>query len=212
LHGTATYDLVVHAKLKLAAEPGESERDFRARVAQAAREARDADADKLRAIFETRLKRLEGQLAREEQDLAEDKAEASGRVMEEAVSGLSTLGKALGLFGRRSVSGLSSAARRRRLTASAQARAAASERDVERLEQEIASLDAELQEQTETLTTTWGEAVDDIERIQIAPRRTDVKVEMVAVAWLPYWYVPYADARDAQHTGRVPAFALAEPG
>jgi hypothetical protein len=212
LYGTATFELAYHPKLKLYAEPEETEREFQARVAQAAREARDAEVDRLRDDYAERVKRLAMQLEKEEQELAADKAQRSGRVMEEALSGLSTVGKALGLFGRRSTRGLSSVATKRRMTAAAQARVDESVQTIERVQREMAALDAQMQEEIGALTTTWGDAADDIERINITSRRSDVQVDLVALAWAPYWYFPYTDGRGREQAGRIPAFAVIEAG
>ena len=63
--------------LKVYSQPAESERDFKARVQQAARERRDDDVDKLRKKYATQIDRIEERLAKEQQELAQDEAEYS---------------------------------------------------------------------------------------------------------------------------------------
>ncbi|MGB9880569.1 MAG: hypothetical protein ACPLRM_07385, partial [Anaerolineae bacterium] len=87
--------------LKLYAEPGESERDFVIRAQQLARENRDAEVEKLRQRYQQKLDRLEDQLAREQRELSQDRAEYEARKREELLSAGETVIGMLGVFGRR---------------------------------------------------------------------------------------------------------------
>ena len=80
--------------------------------------------DDIREKYDVKLQRLADRKAKEEQELAEDKAQLTGRVGEELLSGLDSVAGLFGLFGsrrRKSVSSLSKAATKRRITAQAQA-------------------------------------------------------------------------------------------
>jgi len=210
LYRNETLSLAYNPALKLYARPDESERDFRARCQQAAREARDAEVDKLRARLEVKLKRLEQRLAREEQELAEDKAQYTGRIGEEVLSGLATVVGAIGIFGRRTTSlrGLSTAATKRRLTASAKAQIAESEAEIARLRADIEDLKSEMEEAANALTERWATVAEEITEVKIAPRRSDVDVQLVALAWAPGWEVTYEDARGHARTDVVPAYPV----
>ncbi|NIN96339.1 MAG: hypothetical protein GTN93_15030, partial [Anaerolineae bacterium] len=61
-------DLYHNPTLKLYGQPGESEREFKIRAQQIARENRDAEVEKLRKKYEQKLDRLETKLAREERE------------------------------------------------------------------------------------------------------------------------------------------------
>ena len=63
LAGSQTLDLHRHAGLKLTSTAGESERDFRIRVQDAQREARDAEVDAVRRKFAEKRARLEEKAA-----------------------------------------------------------------------------------------------------------------------------------------------------
>jgi len=210
LYRNESYALASNPALKLTAAPGESERDFKVRCQQVAREARDAEVDKLRDKYEVKLKRLEDRRSKEERELAEDKAEFQGRVGEEVLSGLSSVAGALGLFGRksRSLSGLSTAARKRRMSSSAKADIAESEAEIARMQADIEELKGQMEEDANALTQKWAEVVDAIEEVKITPGRTDVDVRMVALAWAPNWEVTCEDARGRQRTDAVPAYPV----
>jgi hypothetical protein len=208
LYRNQTFALAHNPALKLHALPGESERDFKVRCQQAAREQRDAAVDKLRDKYEVRLKRLETRLAREEREFEEDKAEHRGRVGEEVLSGLATVAGFLGVLGRRSTSlrGLSTAASKRRISSSAKADIAESEAAIARLQADIEELKQDMEHDAHELTEQWASIAEGIEHIAVAPRKSDIDVQMVALAWAPAWEVTYEDARGRSRTDSIPAY------
>ena len=212
LYRSQSFTLAYNPTLKLYAQPGESERDFSIRCQQAAREQRDAALDKLRAKYEPKVERIEDRLTREERELAEDKAQYQGRVGEEVLSGLSTVAGFLGVFGRRSTStrGLSSAASKRRITTAAQADIKESEAEIARMKADMETLQHDMEEDAAALTQQWDETVNDIQQAKIAPKKTDIDVQMVALAWAPTWEVTYEDARGRSRTDAVPAYSAQE--
>ena len=173
---------------------GESEADFRARIIHQAHEARDAAIEKLRAAaakkvatLETRLRTAEGQLARE-------KAESTSAAMQ---AGVSVLGGILGaVFGRKA--GLGSITR----GASSIGKASGAYKqyqDVANAETKIGGVTAEIQairDELEAgvakLTESFDPASLPLETESIKPAKSDVKVETVALLWLPH------DARGTQ--------------
>ena len=94
-----------HAGLKLTSAAGESERDFRIRVQNAQREARDEAVDKVRKKFASKRAVVEDQVRRAEQVAARESEQASDANRQSAISiGAAVLGGIGGLFGRRSIS------------------------------------------------------------------------------------------------------------
>jgi len=193
--------------LNLYAEPGESERDFAARAQQVAREKRDAEVEKLRQKYQQRLDRLEDQLAREQRELSQDRAEYEARKREELLSAGETVIGMLGVFGRRrSSTTLSRAATKRRLTASALADIKESEEQIARLQAEIDSMRQEMEQEAEALSKKWVSILDRIETYQIRPGRGAAQVKLVALAWAPYWEIGYTSASGSLTHDRVPAW------
>jgi hypothetical protein len=207
LYHEEALDLYYNPTLKLYGQPGESEREFKIRAQQLARESRDAEVEKLRKKYEQKLDRLETRLAREQRELDEDQAEHEARKREELISAGETV---VGLLGigrrRRSTTGLSRAARKRRLTATAKADIAESEAEIARLEEDIEEMRQSLEEEAKAITDKWAATLDEIETYPVKPRRSDVKVELVALGWAPYWEIGYRSASGSLTHDRVPAW------
>ena len=78
---------VLHSpKLRAYSRPGEDETDFRIRLQDAAREKRDEAVEKLRVSYGKKVDRLEGQIERAMEHLAEQKSQASSAKLNTAVS------------------------------------------------------------------------------------------------------------------------------
>ncbi len=206
LYHEEALNLYHNPALKLYGQPGESEREFKIRAQQLVRERRDAEVEKLRTKYQRKLDLLETRRAREERELVEDRAEYEARKHEELISAGETVVGMLGIFGRRTSRGLSTAARKRRLTTSARADIAESEEEVERLEAEIEDMRQEMELEAEAIADKWGDAVEEIETYTIKPRRKDVQVEVAALGWAPYWEIGYRSASGSLTHNRVPAW------
>jgi hypothetical protein len=207
LYDEERLNLQHNPKLKLYSEPGESGKEFKIRAQQVARERRDAEVDKLRDKYQKKLDRLGTRLSREEQELAEDRDEYEGRKSEELLSAGETLVGMLGIFGRRTSRGLSTAARKRRMTTKARADIVESEEEIERLEAEIEEMRLEMEEDAEAIAENWAEVAEEIETYAVKPRRSDVEVRLVALGWAPHWEIAHRSARGKLTHDRVPAWA-----
>jgi hypothetical protein len=171
--------------------PEETRNAFIRRVREAAREARDEEAAKLEARFDKDLERLEDKVRREERELEEDEIEYSARKKEELLSGAESV---FDLFSGRSMRrSMSSASRKRRMTRQAKADVEESEEVIEELEADMEEMARERAEALEALTDEWAERIEDLEEIEVNPRRADVRVGLFALAWLPHWAVPIGD-------------------
>jgi hypothetical protein len=198
-----------HAGLDLFQQPGERERDFKIRLQQAAREQRDQEVDKLKRQYEVQLDRLRDKQQNEEQELVEAKAEHAARQQQEVIGiGETVLSWVLG---GRSMRGLSSAASKRRMTARAGQEVAQTEQAIAELKEQIGELEQQLKEQSDDITMKWAHLLDDLVTEELAPRRTDVDVQMVALAWLPSWQIRYSDG-EIRRTEVVAAYQLPEAG
>jgi len=191
LYYNSSMMLLYNPHLKLYSELGENEKAFQRRCRKAAEDAVAKEEDALKAKYERELKRLEEKLRREEQELDADKAEYDARKQEELLSGAESI---LGLFtGRKSSSRLSSASRRRRMTTKAKADVEESEEAIAAFEKQIEELEAEAAEEVEAVTNKWNELIDDVQEVEVRPRRADVRVDLFALAWLPHWQLGSGD-------------------
>jgi hypothetical protein len=209
LYRNQAFTLLHNPALKLYAKPGETERDFRARAQQAAREARDAAVDKIRDAYEIKLDRVVTQKEKEEAELAEDRAQLQGRVTEEVFSGLDSVAGLFGLFGsrrRKSLSSVSKAATKRRMTATAQADIDESVAKIKQFDAQLAQLKSDMEEEMAAATEEWTKAAEDMQELNVAPKKSDIDVQLVSLAWKPTWEITYQDLRNLSRTERAPAF------
>ena len=179
--------LLLAPSLKLRSEPGESERDFRIRVQQAARETRDGAIETLRARFAPKVARVTGKIAKAREVVDREQQQVQHQGLQTAVSfGATMLGA---LMGRKSVSlstlGRATTAARGvgRSMKEAQDVGRARER-VQEAESELAAIDAELQQEIAALEHA-SDAAAPLEVLEIKPKRGGVDVRLVALAWQP---------------------------
>jgi len=169
--------------LKAYANLGESEADFRVRLAQAAREARDAAVEKLRDKVEAKVKTVEKRLRTAEGTLAREKAQADAAKVD---AGMSVLGSLLGgLFGGRR-SSASTAVKRSSRAYQQHRDVSAAEDKVEAVQEDILQLEEDLKADIAELRESFDPSALELETEVLKPTRANVDVEEVALLWLPY--------------------------
>nr|HOP09481.1 hypothetical protein [Candidatus Methanofastidiosa archaeon] len=192
-----------HKGLEIFQKHDESERDFLVRLHQAARERRDKEVDKLKDSYEKKIDKLSQKLDDLELDLESDKAEYEARKREEMVG----MGEsALSFFmGRKRTSGISTIARKRRLTAKAGQDIKETTQDIEQVKNDLSKLESELETAVKDITKRWENVEEDITDLEIRPRKSDVDIRMMAIAWKPYWKMEY-ETRNGSAVTEVGAY------
>jgi hypothetical protein len=204
--------LFYHERLQMTVHPGlglirgrdESERDFRIRLQQASREQRDREVDLLEQKFTPRLGKLQERIRKEELELARDEADHQSRKTQELIG----LGESvLGLFlGRKSSRSLSSALGKRRMTSNARMDVEESKEVIGDLQEEIAQLNAEMKSMADAIALKWEQFETGLATEEIAPKRTDISVLLVALGWMPYWRLTFRTAGE-KTAATIPAYA-----
>ncbi len=185
-----TLDLLKSPRTGLVSAPGESERDFRIRLQTAAREQRDEAVEKLRRTYAPKLAALDEKIRRAEQAVDRESAQASQQKLQTAVSmGATVLGA---LFGRKALS--TSTLGKATTAARGVGRTMKESQDIERARQTLAAAGqqkAELEAQAQADIDALGGALDPLgetlEPVTLKPKRTEVTVQLVALAWVPMW-------------------------
>jgi hypothetical protein len=187
VYRTCSISVMRCPELKLTSVPGGSESEFRAQIAQAVREKRDAAVDTLRAKYASKLKTLEDRARRAEQNVTKQKAQASEQTMSSALSvGGSLLGALFGGGRRGSVfSKASTAARSVGRTARERTDVAHAEADLEAVQQQHAALEAGLAEEVAALESRLDASAIPIESAAIKVRKSDTEVADVTLVWRP---------------------------
>jgi hypothetical protein len=196
LYANESLELYISQKLKLVSRPEESERDFRIRLQQAAHEARDGAADKLREKYAPKIASLQERIRVAQQAVEREKAQAKQQQVQTAISFGATL---LGAFvGRKAVS--ASSVGRATTAARGVSRSAKEQQDIERagdtveaLQKRLAELESSFKTELDALEAAADAQTEALETLTIKPKKTNIAVQLLALAWTPHW-------RDAQGT------------
>lgn len=172
--------------LKVFAGPDVSQADFMKACADAARDARDAEIAKKTAPIDRKLKTLEDKLTREERELREDEAKLQARKLE-AGANLLELGAGLAGFGRKK--SVSTQFTKQRMKEQAKAAVQESVEAIAQYRKEIADLQREREDMVREVSDRWGHVVNDIEEVNITPKKTDIYVNLFGVAWKPFYII-----------------------
>lgn len=169
----------------------ESETDFRLRLQTAARERRDLEAEKLKKRYEPKLASLADQKRRAEERVDREKSQYRQQKMNTVFSfGASILGALLGRKLASSTNVTRAASAMKGVGKSLEQRddIGRAEDSVEAVEEKMAKLDGEFQE--ELARSEQMVAVDRLafENVSVQPRKTDLAIGAVALLWTP-WYV-----------------------
>jgi hypothetical protein len=186
-------------KLKVFAGPDVSQAEFMKACADAARNARDTEFNKLAAKLDRQIATLEDKLSREERELRQDEAELAQRKMEAMGTHAENV---LGLFvGSRSTRKLSSSLTKHRMTEQAKADVDESVEAIVQFKRQLAELDKERLRIAEEINSKWGSVVSETTEVTVTPKKTDVFVNLFGVAWMPYYIV-----QAGSETIELPAF------
>ncbi len=171
--------------------PEESDRDFQIRLLQRSREERDAEVDKLKGKYAKKLDKLEDKLSKLEFDLADDEAEYKARKREEFVGAGESV---LSIFmGSRRTTTATTIARRRRMTSKAKREFDETKEDITRAKKDITELEAELKKAVDQILEKYEKVAEDLSVNELKPKKTDIRINLVALAWKPYWIVDYKE-------------------
>jgi hypothetical protein len=200
LYGSQTLDLLKSPGLGVLSRPGESERDFRARLQQAAREKRDAEVEKLRRTYAPKTAALEERLRRAGRAVEREREQAQQQKMQTAFSVGATL---LGAFlGRKALSTstmgrAATAARAGSRTWKETQDVARAAETVEALKQQLADLESQFTAEMQSLESSLNPAAEALETVPVKLKKANIGVRLVALCWLPHWQDAQRNARPA---------------
>jgi hypothetical protein len=190
LYRIETLEIFKSPSLLAYSKLSESERDFRVRLQQAAKEARDQQLDRLRAKYTPKLSALEDKIRRAEQAVEREAAQARN-------SGLSSLVRlgttVLGAVMRRkslSVSTINKAGTAIRnvgQTMKESSDVSRAQDTVASLHRQYADLDAEFRAEAHDLTRKLDPLTEPLETVTLKPKKTNIHPKLVALVWTPCW-------------------------
>jgi hypothetical protein len=189
LYGSLSLELFRSPSLRQVSKPDETERDFRIRLQQAAREQRDEYVEVLRKKYATKIAALQEKVRKAEQAVQREADQANQAKMQTALSFGSTL---LGAFtGRKlasasNINKASSAFRGVGRSMQQQSDVGRAKETVETYKKQLEELNAQFQEESDALAGKIDPAIETLETLTINPKKTDINVLLVALAWAPY--------------------------
>jgi hypothetical protein len=190
LYRNEKIELLISPGLKEVSKPDEPERDFRIRLQDIARQKRDELKEKLRQKYAPKIAALEERLRKAEQAVARESEQAKQQKIQTAISfGAVLLGSFLG---RKKVS--ASSVGRATTAMRGMSRTMKESQDVGRAEESadvikkrLADMDAGFQSELEALETKVDPLTETLETITVRPAKSDITVQLTALAWLPNW-------------------------
>jgi hypothetical protein len=198
-----TISVMVHPQLKSPGMPNESPREFRSRAESEARVRRDAEIAQIKSKYQREIARVEKQLRKEERELESDRAELAGRKREE------TLGIVESAFnfltGRRQSYAVAYAARRRTMTQKTEAEVDESEDSIGDLEDMLEQLRKSLDDEIAEINQRWAAVLDSAQAVTLKARKSDIKVDVFGLAWVPFWHVA-GKVDEVEQTLRLSAY------
>jgi hypothetical protein len=169
-------------------QPGETERDFRIRMADQARQRRDGQIEALRQKYGARAAQLEDRIRRAEQVKQKQEAQASSQTLTTMLTaGTAVLGA---LFGRKTfsysnASRAGSAIRNVGRTMQERQDVTHAEENLESLRKQVTDLNAELEAEIDRLEERFDPEAEELEVMGLKPRRKDIEVRLLTLAWAP---------------------------
>ena len=168
---------------------GESEGEFRLQLAQVMREQRDLGVEKLRKKYDKRFTTLKDRLMRAEQAIAREDEQAKSSKIQTAISfGTAILGAFLG---RKAVSATS--ASRVGTAMRSASRVQKEKMDVARAQEraeavrlQLSELDERLQEDIDAIEFSMDAEAEELEKISVKPKSTDITLEIFGLTWMPF--------------------------
>jgi hypothetical protein len=180
-------ELLRHRESELTSRPGESERDFRIRVQDASRSARDKALAAVSQKYASKQAMLAEQLRKAAAAVGRESEQASQQKLQTALSVGATLVGAL--FGRKMVSagtlGRATTAARgvgRSMKESSDVQRASETADAVRTRQK--QLEDQIQQETKTIAAAFDQPAD-FEHVTLQPKRGQVTVQLLALGWDP---------------------------
>jgi hypothetical protein len=169
-------------------QPAESERDFRVRLGQQAREKRDAELEKLRQKYAAKINTLQNQFMLAQQRLQREQEQYKEQMAQTAISmGATILGAILG----RKTSQIG------RATTSARgaSRAYYEKMDIQRAQQQLDmaksrldEMERELQAEADRISAAIDPSAETLQSVILRPKKKDIAVQWSGLLWLPFWH------------------------
>ena len=182
--------------------PGESDRDFIIRTQLMMRERRDAEMDKIRSKYESKIRTMQERVRKAEQAVEREEDQAKAARNNTFLNiGSTILDSVLGTkrFGKSTASKASSTMRAANRTSQQKGDVERAEQTLENYRRELAELEQQLELDLQNLALQMDNAGEFLEPVQLSPKKSDIQVRALSLVWYPF--IP-------TDTGNRPAFRV----
>lgn len=193
-----------HLRLSFSSDPKaysiaeETESAFRMRLAQTAREMRDQKVEKIKARYASRFQTARDRVLRAQDRLEKEQEQVKGKTFDSMLSiGSTILGALMGrkLASRSNISKATTAMRSTRRVSKEKSDVARAEQYLVEQEDKLRDLEANFEDEVAKIDIPISPEELSLEEYLVRPRKSDISIKEVSLAWLPY-------AMDASMVGR----------
>ncbi|MCK4585211.1 hypothetical protein KAU13_07330, partial [candidate division WOR-3 bacterium] len=188
-----TGGFVVHysQELKLYSKVEETLGEFEERCAEEFEKLKEEEIEKVQRRYEKKIDRLSDRIERKKMDKERHERDASARKREEALSGAETV--LSWVIGRRSMRGLSTASRKRRMSRMSEERAKKAEEMMKDYEEDLKGLKHELEDEIDEIEDKYDDAIEEIRPIEVKVKKKDITLVSFGLLWIPVLKVDFVD-------------------
>ncbi len=187
LYRTQAYSLFKSTQPNAVSCAGESEGDFRVRVSQLAKEARDEAVEQLRSKYSAKIAALAERVRKAQQKVEKEKSDVTNQMLQTAVTfGSSLLSAFVGrkVLSSTSVSKAATTLKSAGRVAQQRTQVGQAEETVEALQQQSDELSATLQSEIEQIQQQFAPERLSIETLSVQPKKSEISVDRVALLWI----------------------------
>ncbi len=174
--------------LNAVSNANESERDFRVRLGQQAREARDLAVEELRKKYAPKVAMLQERLRRAQQAAEREQQQSTAQTISSVISvGASLLGAFMGrkVISKTTIASAASAVKSIGRSQKESQDVARSQETVEAVQQQMAATDADFKTETDALVSKIDPMTEALTTLTIKPKKTNISIRLLTLAWAP---------------------------
>jgi hypothetical protein len=189
LYGDQKLELLRSPSTGQYSQAGEAERDFRIRLQQAAREQRDKAVDALRLKYSSKINLLQEKVRKANQAVEREAAQSSQAKVQTALAVGATLLSAFTgrkLASATNISKATTAMRGVSRSVQQQSDVGRAKDTEEAYQKELDDLNAQFKAESDALASKIDPAIEVFETVTVRPKKTDIYVQLMALAWTPY--------------------------
>lgn len=173
--------------LKTFAPAGRDEGQSRVHFAQAVRELRDRETEKIRGKYATRMRTLEKSIRTAGERLDRERSELNQSSVSSVIElGTSVIGAFFGNKSRSRSRQTDAIVRGATQAAKKKADADRAHESLRQLQMDLEDLQSNLQAEVNELARQYDVQQIEIEAIEVAPRKSDLKIEPLKLVWTPW--------------------------